>query len=82
MKLVPFTKFTSAVQWDGLSEIRDLFAVPLKLLRGPQRDRGPSLRTIGLNHHPDQFSIAERENAISSLDALLIVLFSSASFDM
>ena len=41
MKLVTFTKFTSTIQWDDLSEIRDHFAVPLKLLRGPQGDRGP-----------------------------------------
>ena len=32
---------SSTIQWDNLSEIRDLFAVPLKLLCGPQGDRGP-----------------------------------------
>ena len=40
-KQVIFTKFTSTMQWDDLSEIHDLFAVPLKPLRGPQGDRGP-----------------------------------------
>ena len=41
MKQVTFTKFTNSIQWDDYSEIRDLFAVPLKLLRGPQKKRGP-----------------------------------------
>ena len=41
MKQVTFSKFTITNQCDDLSEIRDLFAVPLKLLRGPQGDRGP-----------------------------------------
>ena len=30
----------STIQWDDLLEIRDFFAVPLKLLHGPQGDRG------------------------------------------
>ena len=34
---------SSTIRWDDLSKIRDLFAVPLKLLRGPQEDRGPDL---------------------------------------
>ena len=29
------------IQWDDLSEIRNFFVVPLKLLRGPQVDPGP-----------------------------------------
>ena len=31
---------SSTIQWDDLSEIRDLFEVPLKLLRGYEEDRG------------------------------------------
>ena len=41
MKQVTFTNFTSTIKRDDLSEIRDLFAIPLKLLRAPQGDRGP-----------------------------------------
>ena len=32
---------SSTIQWGDLSKIRDLFAVPLKLLRGPQGNCGP-----------------------------------------
>ena len=47
MKQKTFTKFTSTIQWDDLSEICSLFAVPLKLLHGPQSHgtAGSSLRT-------------------------------------
>ena len=38
---VTFTKFTSTIPWDDSSKIHNLFAVLLKLLRGPQGDRGP-----------------------------------------
>ena len=45
MKLATFTKFTSTIQWGDLLEIRDHFAVPLKLLRRPQ--------DLPKNHHLD-----------------------------
>ena len=32
---------SSTIQWDNLSQIRDLLAVPLKLLYGPQGKCGP-----------------------------------------
>ena len=35
---------SSAIQWGDLSEIRDLFAIPVKLLRGPQGGGGPQFR--------------------------------------
>ena len=40
MKQVTYTKFTSTTRWGDLSKIRDLFAAPLKLLRGPQGNGG------------------------------------------
>ena len=64
MKQVAFTKFTSTIQWDNLSEIRKLLAVPLKLICGPQRDRGPQFenhwfKTSSLNLRPS-FVIIQR----------------------
>ena len=39
--ITPADVQSSTIQCDDLSKIRDLFAVPLKLLRGPEGDRGP-----------------------------------------
>ena len=39
---------SSAIQWDDLSEIRDLFAVPLKLLWGPLGGCGPKFENTEL----------------------------------
>ena len=52
MKQVTFTKFTSTIQRDDLSKIRDLFATPLKLLRVPQGYRDPQFE----NHFSKIFS--------------------------
>ena len=40
---------SSTIQWNGLSEIRNLFAVFLKLLRTPQGDRDTQFENQGLN---------------------------------
>ena len=38
--ITPADVQSSTIQWDDVSKIRDLFAVPLRLLRGPEGDRG------------------------------------------
>ena len=70
---------SSTIQWDDLSEICDLFAVPLKLLPGPQKDRGPQLRTTGPAEGSDFLKIAASSGAdLSNRSPAEVVLLQRA----
>ena len=73
---------SSTIQRDDLSEIRDLFAVPLKLLRGPQGERGPQFENhwfkTNLLWHNYYFHCAMRCLNLSSSAAVEVTAMQNA----